>query len=235
MPDVRIDAQGALLSGTLEHAGAGDALVIFAHGSGSGRRSPRNLAVAEAIRGAGLSPLLFDLLSEEEDVIDRATGRLRFDVHLLGDRLEAVTEWAVGQFVNDSGVSIGYFGASTGAAAALVAASHLGDRISAVVSRGGRPDLAGAQALGLVVAPTLLVVGERDREVLVLNQQALSQLQCDKDIEIVPGASHLFQEPGALEEVSLHAIDWFRRWLQPGASLREARPNRRRGSEARPR
>ena len=140
----------------------------------------------------------------------------------------------VGQHVDDEGVAIGYFGASTGAAAALIAAAQLGDRVSAVVSRGGRPDLAGAGTLGLVVSPTLLIVGERDPEVIVLNEQALSELNCDRDIEIVPGASHLFEEPGALDEVSRHAAAWFRRYLKPGTAHERNDHGRHGGREARP-
>jgi len=234
MPDVRIPADGVILSGDLDPAGSGDCLVIFAHGSGSSRGSPRNRAVAQAIRSAGMSTLLFDLLTEEEDVLDRETARLRFDVDLLACRLQAATEWAVAQHVDSEGVSIGYFGASTGAAAALIAAAALGERVSAVVSRGGRPDLAGGERLALVVSPTLLVVGGNDPEVIVLNEQALSQLRCDKDIEIVTGASHLFEEPGALDRVAHHAIGWFRRYLQPGAGSARSRRPRPHGREARP-
>ncbi len=210
--DVNIPAGGVLLQGTLEPAGDRSALVIFAHGSGSSRQSPRNRSVAAAIRKAGIGTLLFDLLTAEEDAIDRASARLRFDVPLLARRLEAATEWAVAQHVDRKGVAIGYFGASTGAAAALIAASRLGERVSAVVSRGGRPDLAGS-ALPLVVSPTLLIVGDRDTEVIVLNQQALSALTAEKDVVLVPGATHLFEEPGALDQVARLATDWFRRYL----------------------
>jgi dienelactone hydrolase len=216
--EVEISVHGELLHGTLEPAGDGTALVLFAHGSGSGRHSPRNRSVAAAIREGGIGTLLFDLLTAEEEAFDQQTGQLRFNIKLLADRLEAATEWAVAQHVDAKGVAIGFFGASTGAAAALIAASRLRDRVSAVVSRGGRPDLAGP-ALPHVVAPTLLIVGQRDAEVIVLNEQALSQLTCEKDLAIVPRATHLFEEPGALEEVARLATGWFRRHLlsQAGA------------------
>lgn len=210
--EVSIPADGGLLQGTLEPAGDASALVIFAHGSGSSRRSPRNRGVARAIRKAGISTLLFDLLTDEEETVDRVTAQLRFDIVLLARRLVAATEWAVAQHVNRKGVTVGYFGASTGAAAALIAAARLDDRVSAVVSRGGRPDLAG-ESLPLVVSPTLLVVGDRDTEVIALNEQALSALRCDKDLVLVPGATHLFEEPGTLDRVAQLATDWFRRYL----------------------
>ncbi|HET9651201.1 MAG TPA: alpha/beta family hydrolase [Usitatibacter sp.] len=210
--EVRIAAGGAELNGTLAPAGDDTALVLFAHGSGSSRHSPRNRSVAEAIRQAGIGTLLFDLLTAEEEQVDRVTAQLRFDVKLLADRLEAATEWAVAQRAGEAGVAIGYFGASTGAAAALIAASRLRDRVGAVVSRGGRPDLAGA-ALARVTAPTLLIVGERDPEVMVLNEQALSKLTCAKDIARVPRATHLFEEAGTLEAVAALATQWFRRHL----------------------
>jgi putative phosphoribosyl transferase len=225
--EVRIPTGGPVLEGTLEPAGNGGAVVIFAHGSGSSRMSPRNRAVAAEIRKAGIGTLLFDLLSADEEAVDRDSGRLRFDVQLLADRLEAATEWVVAQHTGPEGVAIGYFGASTGAAAALVAAARLGDRVSAVVSRGGRPDLAGP-ALPRVVAPTLLLVGERDPEVSVLNQQALSQLTCDKDFVLVPRATHLFEETGALEEVARLASAWFGRYLG-GKALRTTKRRRRAG------
>lgn len=178
-------------------------LVLFAHGSGSSRHSPRNNLVAAALRQAGLATLLFDLLSEAE-----AENRANvFDIGLLAGRLVAATSWARG-FVKTRSLPIGYFGASTGAAAALVAAARLGDGIGAVVSRGGRPDLAG-DALPRVKAPTLLIVGGRDLEVLALNREALRELRCEKKIEIVPNATHLFEEPGTLEAVVDLARDWF--------------------------
>lgn len=178
-------------------------LVLFAHGSGSSRFSPRNNFVALALRQAGLATLLFDLLSEDE-AQDRANV---FDIALLADRLLAATAWVRASPMTRS-LPVGYFGASTGAAAALIAAARLGDEIGAVVSRGGRPDLAGA-ALPKVTAPTLLIVGGDDTEVLALNRQALRALRCDKTLEIVPGATHLFEEPGTLETV----VDLARRWF----------------------
>ncbi|HET9576764.1 MAG TPA: alpha/beta family hydrolase [Usitatibacter sp.] len=210
--EVRIPAGAAVLNGTLAPAGDDTALVLFAHGSGSSRHSPRNRSAAEAIRNQGIGTLLFDLLTGEEEEVDRVTARLRFDVKLLADRLEAATEWAIAQHAGEARVAIGYFGASTGAAAALIAASRLRDLVGAVVSRGGRPDLAGA-ALPRVTAPTLLIVGERDPEVMALNEQALSQLACAKDIARVPRATHLFEEPGTLEEVARLAAKWFHRHL----------------------
>ncbi len=178
-------------------------LVLFAHGSGSSRNSPRNNFVAAALRQAGLATLLFDLLSETE-AEDRANV---FDIGLLADRLMAATSWTR-DFAKTRSLPIGYFGASTGAAAALVAAARLGDGIGAVVSRGGRPDLAG-DALPRVKAPTLLIVGGRDLEVIALNREALRSLRCERKIEIVPNATHLFEEPGTLETVVDLARDWF--------------------------
>jgi putative phosphoribosyl transferase len=178
-------------------------LVLFAHGSGSSRHSPRNNFVADALRQAGLATLLFDLLSETE-----AEDRVNvFDIGLLANRLVAATAWAR-SFAKTRSLPIGYFGASTGAAAALVAAAQLGDGIGAVVSRGGRPDLAG-DALPRVKAPTLLIVGGRDLEVIALNRGALRSLRCEKKIEIVPNATHLFEKPGTLEAVVDLARDWF--------------------------
>jgi putative phosphoribosyl transferase len=210
--DVRIPVGTVEVEGTLELAGDGGALAIFAHGSGSSRHSPRNREVAAAFRDAGIGTLLFDLLTTEEETIDNVTARLRFAIPMLSTRLEAATEWAIAQHENSDGIAVGFFGASTGAAAALIAAANLRERVSAVVSRGGRPDLAG-DALPRVTAPTLLIVGERDQEVIVLNEQALSQLRCEKDLAIVPGATHLFEEPGALDQVAQLAIGWFQRQL----------------------
>lgn len=178
-------------------------LVLFAHGSGSSRFSPRNNLVARALRQAGLATLLFDLLSEDE-AQDRANV---FDIALLGERLLAATAWA-GASAATRSLPLGYFGASTGAAAALMAAARLGDRIGAIVSRGGRPDLAGA-ALAEVTAPTLLIVGGDDVEVLALNRQALRALHCQKRLDVVPGATHLFEEPGTLDAVVELARRWF--------------------------
>jgi putative phosphoribosyl transferase len=182
-------------------------IVLFAHGSGSSRLSPRNTQVARTLNRAGIGTLLFDLLTSEEDQ-DYET---RFDIGLLTSRLLAATEWTMGN-PDCRSLKIGYFGASTGAAAALqAAASH--PAIAAVVSRGGRPDLAGAPALEKVRAPTLLLVGSLDHLVIQLNEEAFARLGCVKNLVIVAGATHLFREPGTLEEVATHATQWFRRWL----------------------
>lgn len=188
-------------------------IVLFAHGSGSSRHSPRNRFVAHAIQSAGIGTLLFDLLTREEEAVDDADGRLRFDIGLLARRLVAATRWLARQR-GAHALGLGYFGASTGGAAALVAASQLGLAIDAVVSRGGRPDLAG-DALPRVQSPTLLIVGERDEVVLDLNRDALARLECPKELAIVPAATHLFEEPGALEEVATLATSWFLRHLHP--------------------
>ena len=185
-------------------------LVVFAHGSGSGRRSPRNRAVAAHLQDSGFSTLLLDLLTEVEEDREQRGGRLRFDVDQLATRLVAAVEWIDGQV--DPRPAVGYFGASTGAAGALVAAVRQENRISAVVSRGGRPDLAG-DLLPLVAAPTLLVVGGADHDVLSLNEQALGQMRCPRRLEVVPGATHLFEEPGALDQVAGLARDWFASYL----------------------
>ena len=182
-------------------------LVLFAHGSGSSRHSPRNQAVAQVLRDEGSATLLFDLLSLDEEAEDAQTGHLRFDIRFLAERLVAATRY-VSSRAEAQHLPIGYFGASTGAAAALVAAAELGTEVKAVVSRGGRPDLAG-DALPLVKAPTLLIVGGNDREVQQLNEDAYAQLNCEKKMVVVPRATHLFQEPGALEEVARLASDWF--------------------------
>jgi len=213
-PDVRevqVVAGGVELGGSLGLPRGTPGLVIFAHGSGSSRFSPRNRAVARALRDAGLGTLLFDLLSEEEESRDAETGELRFDIPFLARRLAAVTEWAQGQD-ELARLRFGYFGSSTGAAAALVAAALHPDLIHAVVSRGGRPDLAGP-VLARVQAPTRLLVGGHDLGVLELNEDALARLEGLKDIRIIRGATHLFEEPGALEEVSRLAADWFSRYL----------------------
>jgi pimeloyl-ACP methyl ester carboxylesterase len=187
------------------------AVVLFAHGSGSSHRSPRNNRVAAALRDKGLGTLLFDLLTPDE-ALDR---RNVFDIPLLAERLELATRWVEARLAEESRLPLGYFGASTGAAAALVAAARVGGRVGAVVSRGGRPDLA-KDALASVVAPTLLIVGSRDPEVLELNREALAALGCEKALEIVPGATHLFEEPGTLDRVTQLAADWFvSRLVQP--------------------
>ncbi len=183
-------------------------VVLFAHGSGSGRLSPRNNAVARVLQDAGLATVLADLLTEQESS-DRARV---FNINLLASRLLDCARWVEEQ-EETRALPIGYFGASTGAGAALVAAARLGERIAAIVSRGGRPDLADGY-LDSVKSPTLLLVGENDRTVVELNRQALSRLQSIKELVIVPGATHLFEEPGALEEVSRHARDWFLHYLK---------------------
>ncbi|WP_246357702.1 dienelactone hydrolase family protein [Pyxidicoccus fallax] len=221
-PDVRevkVTAGGVELGGSLGVPPGAHGLVIFAHGSGSSRFSPRNRAVARALREAGLGTLLFDLLSEEEEAQDAVTGDLRFDIAFLARRLAAVTEWAHAQ-PELASLRFGYFGSSTGAAAALVAAALHPDLIHAVVSRGGRPDLAGP-VLSRVQAPTRLLVGGHDFGVLELNEDALARLEGLKDIKIIPGATHLFEEPGALEEVARLAAEWFVHYL--GAARPEAR------------
>jgi len=197
------------LEGDLDIPRGATGLVMFAHGSGSSRLSPRNRQVAGALQEAGLATLLFDLLRPEESR-DR---RLVFDISLLANRLLAATDWLRAR-KDCQDLTIGYFGASTGAAAALVAAAQPGSSVGAVVSRGGRPDLAMA-ALPKVQAPTLLIVGEEDREVLALNWQALEALRCEKSLLTVPGATHLFEEPGALELVTEHARRWFLDHLSP--------------------
>ena len=201
--DVEIPAGWQLLSGHLTITPGATAIVAFAHGSGSGRHSPRNQAVARALHERGLGTLLFDLLTPEEEP-DRTNV---FDIPLLGDRLGAAAAWLVDHRAR-RGLPLGFFGASTGAAAALWAAADDGSPARAIVSRGGRPDLAGAR-LGAVRAPALLIVGGRDEAVLELNREAAEQLRCEHRIEIVPGATHLFEEPGALEAVSDLASDWF--------------------------
>lgn len=205
---VEIATGNVSLPGELALPKQANGIVLFAHGSGSSRLSPRNVYVARRLREAGVGTLLFDLLTPAEDRMYET----RFDIGLLTARLLAATEWLLRDSAA-SKLSVGYFGASTGAAAALAAAAELGTRVSAVVSRGGRPDLAGANALARVSAPTLLIVGGRDSEVIVLNRNAFASLTCKKALQIVPGATHLFEEPGTLEQVAAHASDWFQRWL----------------------
>jgi putative phosphoribosyl transferase len=186
-------------------------VVLFAHGSGSSRHSSRNQFVARTIREAGIGTLLFDLLTREEEAVDVSTRHLRFDIGLLADRLVDATIW-LKRKPDTSHLRVGYFGASTGGGAALVAAAELGEEIGAIVSRGGRPDLAG-DALPKVKSPTLLIVGGLDEPVIRMNEAAFRQLRCEKELRIVPGATHLFEEPGKLEEVARHAADWFQRHL----------------------
>jgi putative phosphoribosyl transferase len=208
---VQVPADGALLDGDLTVPPRPGGIVLFAHGSGSGRFSPRNRAVADVLVRAGLATLLMDLLTAEEERVDRQTAHLRFDVELLGRRVTATIDWLADHpAVND--LPLGCFGASTGAAAALLAAAERPARVAAVVSRGGRPDLAGP-ALRQVTAPTLLIVGGDDPQVLALNRTALDALAGEARLEIVPGATHLFEEPGALQRVSELARDWFLRHL----------------------
>jgi putative phosphoribosyl transferase len=190
----------------------GQEVVVFAHGSGSSRHSPRNQYVARVLHDAGLGTLLFDLLTPGEEEAEYFTGHLRFNIDLLSERLVAATEW-LGQQQISSDLRIGYFGSSTGGAAALVAAATMGPKIGAVVSRGGRPDLAAAH-LSNVTAPTLLIVGAHDTPVIELNEQAYAQLNCEKELRLIPGATHLFEEEGALETVARLASEWFTNHLQ---------------------
>ena len=207
--EVQIPSGEVTLSGELNIPQDAAGVVLFAHGSGSSRHSPRNRLVAQTIRSAGLGTLLFDLLTREEEAIDIHTRHLRFDIGLLAERLVHATYWLKGEFDH---VRAGYFGASTGAAAALVAAAQLGEIVGAVVSRGGRPDLA-ADLLPRVKAPTLLIVGGLDYPVIEMNRDAYALLRCEKDIEIVRGATHLFEEPGKLDQVARLAAEWFRTHL----------------------
>ena len=207
MNEVQIQAGRAVLSGNLTIPENATGLVLFAHGSGSSRHSPRNQFVAHTINDAGLGTLLFDLLTQDEEATDTWTREHRFNIGLLAQRLVHVTKWAKQQ-EETRDLRIGYFGSSTGGAAALVAATELPQDIAAVVSRGGRPDLAG-DALPKVKAPTLLIVGGNDDIVIELNEMARDQMRCEVKLEIVPGATHLFEEPGTLEKVAKLASDWF--------------------------
>ncbi|OLC69216.1 MAG: hydrolase [Betaproteobacteria bacterium 13_1_40CM_4_64_4] len=208
----RIPARSAVLEGEVQIADQSRGIVLFAHGSGSSRFSPRNQFVARSLREAGLATLLFDLLTREEEAVDLATRHLRFDIGLLAERLVDASRW-IRTKSETRELKIGYFGASTGGGAALVAAAELGDEVGAVVSRGGRPDLA-ADALARVKSPTLLIVGGLDEPVIRMNEEALARLRCEKQLQIVPGATHLFEEHGALEEVARLAGEWFGRHLQ---------------------
>jgi putative phosphoribosyl transferase len=207
---VHINAAGVTLEGNFIVPDRATGVVLFAHGSGSSRFSSRNRQVAAALRGHGLGTLLIDLLTHDEELVDTRTAHLRFDIDLLANRLVGTTEWLAREHPD---LKIGLFGASTGGAAALVTAAIVPDRIHAVVSRGGRPDLAGP-ALPRVKAPTLLIVGGDDVPVIAMNREAYDQMTCIRKMEIVPGASHLFEEPGALEQVSRLAAAWFRKSLK---------------------
>jgi putative phosphoribosyl transferase len=219
---VQIPVGSMSLSGDLNIPDGAQGVVLFAHGSGSGRHSPRNRYVAKVLQEAGLSTLLFDLLTEDEELIDDQTRHLRFDIGLLADRLVMATDWLLHRFDasnSDYIPSIGYFGASTGAAAALIAAAKRADIVKAVVSRGGRPDLAGDEYLNQVRAPTLLLVGGNDEPVIGLNQEAYDKLKLlkeedEKRLTIVPGATHLFEEPGRLEQLAQLASGWFACFLK---------------------
>jgi len=207
MNEVKIRAARAVLSGNLNIPKDANALVLFAHGSGSSRHSPRNQFVARTLNEAGLATLLFDLLTPREEAIDMRTREHRFNIQLLAERLVHATKWAKQQ-EQTSNLRAGYFGSSTGGAAALVAAVDAPQDVGAVVSRGGRPDLAD-KALPKVHAPTLLIVGGDDDIVIELNEQARDKMRCEVKLELIPGATHLFEEPGALEKVAQLASDWF--------------------------
>ena len=210
--EVRIPINSIVLEGNLVIPGGAHGIVVFAHGSGSSRHSSRNKYVAWKLQKEGFGTLLFDLLTAEEERIDMVTAHLRFDIDLLANRLVAVTKWFLINFVTEN-LNIGYFGASTGAAAALIAAKENSNAIKAIVSRGGRPDLA-EKALPDVKAPTLLIVGGNDFQVIDMDRWALERLNVkDKELKIVPGATHLFEESGALEEVAHLAGEWFKRYI----------------------
>jgi putative phosphoribosyl transferase len=213
MSGVQIPVGSTILDGDLTVPEEASALVLFVHGSGSSRHSPRNQLVARTLNKAGLATLLFDLLTPEEELIDARTAEHRFNISLLAERLVCATDWAKQQ-KQTRDLRVGYFGSSTGGAAALVAAAELPDDAGAVVSRGGRPDLAG-EALSKVQAPTLLIVGGEDKIVIELNEQARRQMHCEVKLEIVPGATHLFAEPGALERVAELARNWFLDQIDP--------------------
>lgn len=220
--EVQINAEGVIIKGNLVVPQSARGIVIFAHGSGSGRFSPRNKLVAAVLNKSNVATLLIDLLTEEEEQEDEITREHRFNIDLLASRLIYAThfiqseDWPLEistQKITKK-LKVGYFGASTGAAAALVAAAQLPERIEAIVSRGGRPDLAG-EALGRVKAPTLLLVGGEDYQVIDLNKEALEKLTQvkNKELVIIPGVTHLFEEPGALEDVASYAVEWFKKYL----------------------
>ncbi len=213
---VRISAGRASLEGTLAVPDGARGIVLFAHGSGSSRHSPRNRYVAGVLRQGGLGTLLMDLLTPQEEAVDVRTRELRFDITLLAERLADATDW-LGERPETRALRVGYFGASTGGGAALVAAAERPDTVGAVVSRGGRPDLAG-EALPLVRAPTLLIVGGHDVPVIAMNEDAMARMETEVRLEVIPGATHLFEEPGALEEVARLAREWFARHLMSAGS-----------------
>jgi putative phosphoribosyl transferase len=202
---IPVDAMG--IQGDLSMPEGSIAIVVFAHGSGSSRHSPRNKYVASVLNDAGIATLLIDLLTADEEAVDIETAHLRFDIHLLAERLSAATSWVRSQAATER-LHVGYFGASTGAAAALVSAAKQPGIVEAIVSRGGRPDLAGAH-LRNVRAPTLLIVGGNDSAVIEMNRQAAAELRAENRLVIVPGAGHLFEEPGALKHVAIVAREWF--------------------------
>ena len=204
---VQVTGGPVVLEGNLGVPEGARGVVLFAHGSGSGRHSPRNRYVAGMLREAGLATLLVDLLTSEEEELDLRTRQLRFDIGLLAERLVGATDW-ISQSPDTRNLPVGYFGASTGAGAALAAAAERPEEVGAVVSRGGRPDLAG-DSLSRVQAPTLLIVGGNDIPVIGMNREAMEQMHVEKELEIVSGATHLFEEPGALEEVARLAAEWF--------------------------
>ena len=212
---VRVPAGTVMLEGVLAVPDGARGVVLFAHGSGSSRKSPRNRFVARALIEGGLATLLVDLLTPEEEAIDARTRQLRFDIALLGERLVGAIDWLAQQPAT-RGLPVGLFGASTGGGAALVAAAARRDAVAAVVSRGGRPDLAG-DALPHVRAPSLLIVGGNDEPVIGLNRRAAAQMRAPVTLEIVPGATHLFEEPGTMERVASLARDWFVRHLVPAS------------------
>ena len=226
---IQIPIGSSSLSGDLDVLDGMQGVVLFAHGNGSGRHSPRNRYVGQVLREANLGTLLFDLLTEDEELIDEQTRHLRFDIGLLANRLIGATDWLLQRFDasnSDDIPSIGYFGASTGAAAALVAAAKKADVVKGVISRGGRPDLAGDEYLNQVRAPTLLLVGGNDEPVIRLNQEAYDKLKLlkedEKRLTIIPGATHLFEEPGKLEQVAQLASGWFACFLKHQTRRRSA-------------
>jgi putative phosphoribosyl transferase len=213
--EVHFPAGDVMLDGKLTMPAGANGAVLFAHGSGSSRLSPRNNFVAGVLNGAGLGTLLFDLLTKEEEAIDLRTGRLRFDVALLSQRLLAATDWLLAQG-DIRAIRLGYFGASTGGAAALIAAVERPETVRAIVCRGSRTDMA-AEVLAEITAPTLLIVGEADSQVLTWNRKSFAELRGEKRLEVIPGASHLFEEAGKLEEVARLATGWFGKHLKPAA------------------